>query len=129
MSILTSWRHQARQIKTQAHTLYRAYKDPRVPWYARLYAAVVVAYVLSPIDPIPDFIPLLGYLDELVLLPLLVLIARRLIPAEVLAEHRAVAAASTSSGTPKNWLVAGVIVAAWLLIAVFGALLVIRVLH
>ena len=73
MKFLTRWRQWARQLKTETFALYLAYKDPRVPWYARLLAVVVVGYAFSPIDLIPDFIPVLGYLDDLVLIPLVVL--------------------------------------------------------
>ena len=122
---LATWKQRARQLKTEAHALYLAYRDPRVPWYARLYAAFVVGYILSPIDPIPDFIPVIGYLDELLLVPVFVALARRMIPAEVLAEHRA-AAQSATIGTRKHWIAAGIIIAAWIAAAVASAILVAR---
>ncbi|HVX29326.1 MAG TPA: YkvA family protein [Nitrolancea sp.] len=78
----------ARQIKVEAYALAGAARDPRVPWAARLFAAIAIGYTLSPIDLIPDFIPLIGYLDDLLLVPLFILIARRLIPPDILAEHR-----------------------------------------
>jgi len=86
---LTIW---AQAIKRDVHALYLAGRDPRVPWYAKALAVVVAAYALSPIDLIPDFIPVLGYLDDLILLPLGILLVVRLIPPEILAEHRAAAA-------------------------------------
>lgn len=76
------------------HALYLASRDPRVPWYAKAMAAAVAGYALSPIDLIPDFIPVLGYLDEVILLPLGVALVIRLIPPEVMAEHRNLAAAA-----------------------------------
>jgi uncharacterized membrane protein YkvA (DUF1232 family) len=109
----------------EAHALYLAYRDPRVPWYARLFAVFVVGYILSPIDPIPDFIPLVGYLDELLLLPVFVLIARRVIPHEILEEHRATARDATF-GARKHWIAAAVIVLVWIAIAVGCAILVVR---
>ncbi|MDQ3549067.1 MAG: YkvA family protein [Chloroflexota bacterium] len=122
---LAAWKQRARQLKLEAHALYLAYRDPRVPWYARLYAAFVVGYILSPIDPIPDFIPLIGYLDELLLVPAFVALARRMIPAEVLAEHRETAQAATF-GTRRHWIAASVVVAVWIGVAVAGAILVVR---
>ena len=83
-----TWKERARQIKSEIYALYLAYRDPRVPWYARVFAACVVAYAFSPIDLIPDPIPVLGYLDDLVLIPLGVVLARKMIPADVLAECR-----------------------------------------
>jgi uncharacterized membrane protein YkvA (DUF1232 family) len=80
-----SWRERARQLKREAKALYLACRDPRTPWYAKALGAAVLAYALSPIDLIPDFIPVLGLLDDLILVPLGVLALRALIPSEVLA--------------------------------------------
>jgi uncharacterized membrane protein YkvA (DUF1232 family) len=85
---LRSW---ARGIKRDVHALYLSARDPRVPWYAKAFALGIAAYALSPIDLIPDFIPVLGYLDEVILLPLAIIVAVKLIPPAVLAEHRATA--------------------------------------
>ncbi len=78
----------ARSIKRDVHALYLSSRDPRTPWYAKAVAIIVAAYALSPIDLIPDFIPVVGYLDDLVLVPLGILLAVRLVPAEIMAEHR-----------------------------------------
>ena len=83
MKVITAWKQWAKRLKTKIYTLYLAYKDPRTPWYARVFAAVVVGYAFSPIDLIPDFIPVLGYLDDLVLLPIGVVLAIKMIPPEV----------------------------------------------
>jgi uncharacterized membrane protein YkvA (DUF1232 family) len=88
---LRSW---ARVIKRDVHALYLASRDPRVPWYVKVVAVLVVGYALSPIDLIPDFIPVLGYLDDMILVPLGVLLVIRLIPPDILAEHRSLAAAA-----------------------------------
>jgi uncharacterized membrane protein YkvA (DUF1232 family) len=88
---MRSW---ARGIKRDVHALYLSARDPRTPWYAKGVALAVAAYALSPIDLIPDFIPVLGYLDDLILVPLGILLAVRLIPPAVLAEHRATAVAA-----------------------------------
>ena len=84
----------ARVIKRDTHALYLASRDPRVPWVAKAVAIIVASYALSPIDLIPDFIPVLGYLDDVCLVPLGILLVVRLIPPEIMAEHRALAASS-----------------------------------
>jgi uncharacterized membrane protein YkvA (DUF1232 family) len=88
---LKSW---ARSITRDVHALYLASGDPRVPWYAKVLAVAVAGYAFSPIDLIPDFIPVLGYLDDLIIVPLGMLVVIRLIPPEVMADHRATAAAA-----------------------------------
>ena len=127
MNLIARWKAQVRQLKSEGHALYLAYRDPRVPWYARAFAAIALGYLFSPIDLIPDFIPVIGYLDDLLLVPLFILIARRLIPSEVLAEHREIARSSSSSGKPTNWLAAAAIVGVWLLLAVLAAAVVLRI--
>ena len=84
----------ARSIKRDTHAVYLASRDPRTPWCAKAVAIGVVAYALSPIDLIPDFIPVLGYLDDVVLVPLGILAVIKLIPPEIMAEHRELAAAA-----------------------------------
>jgi uncharacterized membrane protein YkvA (DUF1232 family) len=82
----------ARTIKGDVHALYLAADNPRVPWYAKALAICVAGYALSPIDLTPDFIPILGYLDDIILVPLGILLVIRLIPPEIMAEHRELAA-------------------------------------
>ena len=82
----------ARTIKRDAHAIYLAARDPRVPWYAKALAFCVAGYALSPIDLIPDFVPILGYLNDVVIVPLGILAVGKLIPSHILAEHRAAAA-------------------------------------
>jgi uncharacterized membrane protein YkvA (DUF1232 family) len=108
------------------YALYLAYKDPRVPWHARIFAACVVAYAFSPIDLIPDPIPVLGYLDDLILIPLGITLAVKMIPAPVLAECREKARAAMQGGKPVNWIAASVIIAIWLLLAALAVILVLR---
>src|SRR5262245_50897623 len=108
-----TWRARARALKVETHALYFACRDPRVPWYAKVLAACLVAYAASPIDLIPDFVPVLGYVDDLIILPLGVLAVRRLIPPAVLAECRA-RAAETAVVRPTSWAAGGVIVAVWI---------------
>jgi len=116
--MLDQLKRRARALKVEVYALYLAYRDPRVPWYARLFAAAVVAYAFSPIDLIPDVIPVLGYLDDLILVPLGIQIALRLIPPVVMAESRAQAQAVITAGKPVSWAAAVVIVALWLALAV-----------
>ena len=111
-------RQRARLLKRDSYALYLAYRDARTPWYARIVAACVVAYAFSPIDLIPDFIPILGYLDDLILLPLGVALALRLIPAQVMADCRE--QAQHAMQRPTNWVAAGVIVALWIGLAGMG---------
>ena len=110
----TTLQRWARQLKVQLSALYLAYQDPRTPWYARVFAFAVVAYAFSPIDLIPDMIPLLGYLDDVILLPVGIYIALRLIPAPVMAEARLRAAAS-GQRTPVSRVAAAAVIATWLL--------------
>jgi len=120
------WKQRARQLKTEIYAVYLAYKDPRTPWYARLFAACVVGYAFSPIDLIPDPIPVLGYLDDLILVPLGIAIALKMIPPSVLAQCREQAQAIMSEDRPTNWATAGVIIAIWLLLAALAVSLVAR---
>lgn len=113
--MLARWRAWARRLERSAHALYLAARDPRTPWYAKVVAAAVAAYAISPIDLIPDPIPILGYLDDLVLLPLGIWLAIRLIPPHVLAECRARAEADPGAGLPRGRGAAVVIVALWIL--------------
>lgn len=122
MSILAQWKTRARQVKTEVYALAGAARDPRVPWPARLFAAIAIGYTLSPIDLIPDFIPIIGYLDDLVLVPLFILIARRLIPTDVLAEHRE-RARTRNNDDRRGQAAAVVIVAVWSVVVLVVALL------
>ena len=105
---LTLW---ARAIKRDVIALWLAARDPRVPWYAKGLALAIAAYALSPIDLIPDFIPVLGYLDELILLPFAIMLTVRLIPAALMAEFRERAAAIAIR--PRSIVAAAVIVTIW----------------
>ena len=87
-SLIARMRRWAKAIKRDVHALYLSARDPRVPWYAKAVALAVAAYALSPIDLIPDFIPILGYLDDIILVPLGILLAVRLIPPEILRAPR-----------------------------------------
>ena len=125
MSWLETWKQRARQLKTEVYALYLAYRDPRVSWPARIFAACVVAYAFSPIDLIPDPIPILGYLDDLLLIPLGVALARKMIPPAVLAECRERARVEIAD-KPVNWAAAAVIIAVWLLLAALAVVLLLK---
>lgn len=119
-----SWKAAATHLKSEVYVLYFAVRDPRVPWYAKALAGGIVAYAFSPIDLIPDFIPVLGYLDELILIPLGVLFVRRLIPASVLTDCRARAA--TRSQQPQSWFGAAIIVSIWVALSGLAVALAVR---
>ncbi|MGH8671433.1 MAG: YkvA family protein [Burkholderiales bacterium] len=116
--MLKSWKRRVRVIKRDIHALYLAYRDPRTPWYAKWVVACVIAYALSPIDLIPDPIPVLGYLDDLILLPLGIILALRLIPSGVMVECRERAQAAIDQNLPANWVAAGVIAVIWVAAAI-----------
>lgn len=101
MTLFDRLRRWARSLIQDVHALYLAGRDPRVPLLAKLAALAIAVYALSPIDLIPDFIPLLGYLDELILLPLAIWLVLKLIPPDLLAEHRAAAAAAEARPTSR----------------------------
>jgi uncharacterized membrane protein YkvA (DUF1232 family) len=117
-SFVVTLRIQAKRLKRELIALYGAGRDARTPWYAKLIVGIVLAYALSPIDLIPDFIPVLGYLDDLILVPAGIKLAIRLIPEEVLAEHRA--RAGEGVRLPHSRTAAAVIVLLWLLILVLA---------
>jgi len=112
-TVLQQIKSKARLLKREAFVLYFAYKDQRVAWYAKLFAICVVAYAFSPIDLIPDFIPVLGYLDDIILVPLGVWIALKLIPDEVVKNCRAKAKELLSKGKPKNWFMGILFICVW----------------
>lgn len=112
MSLLRSAKDWARSIKRDVVAVYFAARHPRTPWWLRLLALTVAAYALSPIDLIPDFIPILGYLDDLLIVPLGLMLVMRLLPPDILAESRARAAALLQR--PRSWMAAGLFVLLWL---------------
>jgi len=105
----------ARGIKRDVHAVYLAARDPRTPWYAKALAFIVAAYAISPIDLIPDFIPVLGYLDDVIIVPLGIMAVVRLVPPEIMAEHRCTAAEADQRPTSRGAAVA--IIFLWLAIA------------
>lgn len=113
---------QLKYLKREAYTLYFACDDRHTPWCAKLLAICVVTYAFSPIDLIPDFIPVIGYLDDLLIVPLGVFVVSKLIPKEVMtaARQKAEAAIAEGKDKPKSWIGAVIIIAIWFLIAGMG---------
>jgi uncharacterized membrane protein YkvA (DUF1232 family) len=109
---MDKWKHWARLLRRDAHALYLAARDPRVPWYAKAVAIAVAAYALSPIDLIPDFVPVLGYLDDLIIVPLGIALVVWLIPQPIMSEHRTLADAAQQR--PVSRMAAAVIAAIWI---------------
>ncbi len=117
MKAIEDLRKRTRELKIETYALYFAYRDSKVSWYAKVFSALVVAYAFSPIDLIPDPIPILGYLDDLILVPLGITLAVKMIPKEVMAEARLKAESLKEKGAPKNLWAAAIIVIIWLLLA------------
>ena len=118
MGILAELKQRARHLKEETFALYLAARDPRTPWYAKVIVVAIVAYAFSPIDLIPDFVPVFGYLDDLVLLPVCIALAIKLVPDQVLAECRVKAQETIRNGKPVNRVAGAVIVLIWLVLAV-----------
>ena len=117
-------KNKARLLKTEFYAIYLAYKDPRVPWYARIFAVCVVGYAFSPIDLIPDPIPVIGYLDDLILVPLGIFLVLKMIPKEVMAECREQARVVMLKDKPVNWIAAIVIIGIWVVLALLSVAIV-----
>jgi len=122
----SKWKQRVIRINAEAFALFVACRDPRTPWYAKAFALCVVAYAFSPIDLIPDFIPGAGYLDDLVLVPLGIMIARRLIPTHVLEESRRRADAAVVQVRPWRRAIIVVVIVIWLLLTGLGIWLLVR---
>lgn len=126
---LEALRRRARQLKRETYALWFAYRDPRLPWYARLWTAFVVIHTFSPVDLIPDFIPVLGYLDDLIITPLGIALALKMIPPEVMVEARRRADTAIAEEKPHRWLYALPVIAVWLLILLAVGLMLWRLLE
>ena len=115
-STKNSWKQKVKSLKTQIHALYLAQKHPKTPWYAKLFTILLFLLVFSPIDLIPDFIPILGILDDLILVPLGIFIALQLIPTEIMEECHQKAQTSSFDAKPSSWIGASLILLLWCLI-------------
>ena len=123
-----TWKQRARQLSAQTYALYLAYRHPRTPWYAKVFAAIIVGYVFSPIDPIPDFIPGVGLLDEMVVVPVGVLLAAKMIPRQVMEECQEKAHEVAEGEKPVSRVAAVAVVVVWLLCVALAVFLALRVL-
>ena len=121
------WKRRARQLSSYTYALYLAYRHPRTPWYAKVFAALIVGYVFSPIDPIPDFIPGVGLLDEMVVVPIGILIAAKMIQPDVFAECREKARQVEEGEKPVSRVAAVVVVTIWLVCVALAVFLALRV--
>ena len=127
LKVLERLKQKSRNLKIEIYALYLAYRDPRVPWYAKAFVAIVVGYAFSPIDLIPDFIPVLGYLDDLVLIPLGVAVALKMIPEKIMEDCRIRSKEVMNAKKPINRAAAVVIIFIWLMLIVMTIALVLRV--
>lgn len=123
---MQSFKQLVRKIKQDTYAIYLASIDPRVPWYTRLLAVCVVAYAFSPIDLIPDFIPILGYLDDLVILPCGIWLLIKIIPPDILADCREKATAIAQK-RPQNWVAGSLIILLWFLLGMMAVIWVKRI--
>ena len=122
-------RDRAARLRSDTHALLLAYRDPRVGWPARIVVALVVAYALSPLDLIPDFVPVLGYVDDLLLVPLGVALAVRLIPPDVLAEHRRAASQAAHAARRSSRLGLALVLGIWAAAATWLVMVTMRMMH
>ncbi|MGC4376448.1 YkvA family protein [Fictibacillus sp. Mic-4] len=116
---LRKWKVYAKKLKSELYTLYLANKHPKVPWYTKIFSICVVAYAFSPVDLVPDFIPILGYLDDLILVPLGIYFAFKMMPGDVVKECRKEAERLMNQAKPRNWITGGLIIILWMLIALW----------
>ena len=124
--VIAFWKQKAGEIKLPTYALYLASRDPRVPWYAKGFIAVIVAYAFSPIDLIPDFIPVIGYLDDLVVVPLGVFLAIRMIPGPVMAECRARAKDHLEKDNPSCRFMGAIVIGIWIIVIIVVGILVVN---
>ncbi len=109
-----SWKEKAKRLKTEVYALCLAMKDPRVPWYAKVIMALTIGYAICPIDLIPDFIPVIGQIDDLIIVPAGISLTIKMIPRNVMEEYRQKARAEPIN-TRTKWIVAAMIVSIWVL--------------
>jgi uncharacterized membrane protein YkvA (DUF1232 family) len=119
ISLIVKLKNSVKRLKQNIYVLYLANKDPRIPWYVKLFVICIVAYAFSPIDLIPDFIPILGYLDDLVIVPLGITLALKMIPFSIIEEYRSKAEEMRKNSKPKNWIAGTLIITIWIIAAVW----------
>lgn len=116
---LTELKKRAKSLKSMVHTLYLTRKDPRIPWSAKILGALVIGYAFSPVDLIPDPIPILGYVDDLLILPLGIALVIKMIPQEVIQEYEVKARYNFDTNKPRNWIAGSIIILIWILCALW----------
>ena len=126
MTLIATLRGRARRLKTEVHALYLAARHPSTPWYAKLFLIAIVAYALSPIDLIPDFIPIIGLLDEIILLPFAIVFALKMVPAAVMAECRVRASEQQVHASRLGRMAAIAIVLLWLALIVLVTMIALK---
>lgn len=124
--MISKLKEKAHQLQVEAYALLIAMRDPRVPWYAKVFTGLVIAHTFSPIDLIPDFIPVLGYLDDLIITPVGIAIALKMIPGEVMIDARQKASDIVKQGKPVSKAGAIIVVTLWIIIFVVVIALIVR---
>ncbi len=128
MNVISKWKKKSEQLKLELHALYFAYKHPKTPLHAKVFMALVIGYAISPVDLIPEFIPVLGYLDDLLIVSAGVYLTLKLVPQPVMDECREKAKGAQFTGKEK-WIGAGIIIAIWVVVLLLLARFVLRILH
>ena len=126
-ALIASLKERAAALQKELHALYLAARDPRVPWFSKALLGLVLAYAFSPIDLIPDFIPVLGYLDDLILIPLGIALAIKTIPPQVMADARKQAELAAAQGQPISRVGAVLIIAIWLVVIAAVVLVIVHI--
>jgi uncharacterized membrane protein YkvA (DUF1232 family) len=124
--LLADLKQRAKTLKREAYALYIAARDPRVPWYAKVFMNLVIAHTFSPIDLIPDFIPVLGFLDDLIIVPLGIALTLKMIPAQVMVDARGKADDLIQKGEPVSRAGAILVIAVWLVVLALGIGVIVR---
>jgi uncharacterized membrane protein YkvA (DUF1232 family) len=122
------WKQKNRDLEIDTYALYFAYRDPRIPWYVKGFVILIVAYAFSPIDLIPDFIPVLGYLDDLVVIPAGVFLVLKMIPPQIMEECRAMAKKHIADGKPYYKFMAMIVICIWIIVVLLAGNLLIKTL-
>jgi uncharacterized membrane protein YkvA (DUF1232 family) len=126
---INDWKAKVKKLKQEVYALYLCSRHPKTPLYAKLFALLIVGYALSPIDLIPDFIPVLGYIDDLVLIPLGITLLIRMMPKDVLEECRQKAKVSPPDNKPKQWTGAVIVVFLWIIAIYVTFRIVVRIIQ
>lgn len=122
------WKQKNRDLEIDTYALYFAYRDPRIPWYVKGFVILIVAYAFSPIDLIPDFIPVLGYLDDLVVIPAGVFLVLKMVPPQIMEECRAKAIEHIEDGKPRYKYMAMIVICVWIIVILLAGNLLINAL-